>query len=99
MNNALSFCMGTQTNFANYSADIATCSGGESCPRHNSLSITILNRYWVRKEFNELRTKAHASSVRSKYEALEERVEACRFLLQEAQQVRPSPRQHGETMV
>ena len=52
-----------------------------------SLAITILNRYWVRKQFNKLQTAAASHNVHSKYGAFETRVKACRFLLQEAQQV------------
>ncbi|KAK5163217.1 uncharacterized protein LTR77_010803 [Saxophila tyrrhenica] len=52
-----------------------------------SLSITILNRYWVRKEFDDLQTKARSPTVRSRYEIFSDRVQACRLILQEAQQV------------
>jgi len=52
-----------------------------------SLSITILNRYWVRKRFGSLLSKARTLSVRQKYRAYEDRTRAARYLLQEAQQV------------
>lgn len=52
-----------------------------------SLSITILNRYWVRKTFGKLRAKARRRAVMARYGELEERIKAVQFLLQEAQQV------------
>ncbi|KAK5133785.1 hypothetical protein LTR08_007214 [Meristemomyces frigidus] len=52
-----------------------------------SLSITILNRYWVRKKFGGLLSKAGGVSVRQKYRDYEDRVRAAQYLLQEAQQV------------
>lgn len=52
-----------------------------------SLTITILNRYWVRKRFNGLLTKARSLSIRQKYREYEDRIRAAQYLLQEAQQV------------
>ena len=52
-----------------------------------SLTITILNRYWIRKAFDDLQRTARTKSVHSKFGALENRIHAVRFLLQEAQQV------------
>ena len=52
-----------------------------------SLVITILNRYWVRKRFNGLISKARGLSVRQKFSELESRVRTSQYLLQEAQQV------------
>ena len=52
-----------------------------------SLTITILNRYWVRKKFGGLLSKAHGLSIRGKYREYEDRIRAAQYLLQEAQQV------------
>ena len=52
-----------------------------------SLTITILNRYWVRKKFDGLLAKARGLSIRTKYREYEDRVSAALYLLQESQQV------------
>lgn len=52
-----------------------------------SLSITILNRYWVRRRFAGLLSKARTLSIRQKYREYEDRIRAAQYLLQEAQQV------------
>ncbi|KAK5109262.1 hypothetical protein LTR85_003445 [Meristemomyces frigidus] len=52
-----------------------------------SLVTTILNRYWIRKQFSELQSKAHSLSIRQKYRGYEDRMRAAQYLLQEAQQV------------
>ena len=52
-----------------------------------SLAITILNRYWVRKRFDEPRVDARKRNVNQKYSELEGRIGAAEYLLEEAQQV------------
>ena len=52
-----------------------------------SLAITILNRYWVRKRFDERRATARGRDVHQKYGEYESRIRASEYLLQEAQQV------------
>ena len=50
-----------------------------------SLSLTILNRTWIRRRFETLR--ADAADVIRQHPDFSERVKAAQFLLQEAQQV------------
>ena len=50
-----------------------------------SLSLTILNRTWIRRRFDNLR--ADAADITIQYPDFSERVKAAQFLLQEAQQV------------
>lgn len=52
-----------------------------------SLSITILNRDWIRKAFHHLRSSSRADGVKKKWPELRDRVDSIQFLLQEAQQV------------
>lgn len=52
-----------------------------------SLTITILNRLWLRRSFGELRFKASMPAVHDKYNGYDERIRACQFLLEEGQQV------------
>ena len=52
-----------------------------------SLVLTILNRYWIRNQFQELLERARDRGVNNKYRAFNERVAAAQYLLQEAQQV------------
>jgi hypothetical protein len=52
-----------------------------------SLVLTILNRYWIRNQFQQLSERARDRAVKTKYRAFEERVAAAQYLLQEAQQV------------
>lgn len=52
-----------------------------------SLTITILNRFWVRKTFGELQQKAQGPNVRDRYNEYSPRIRAAQYLLQEAQQV------------
>ena len=52
-----------------------------------SLSITILNRLWIRKRFNELYSRSKGGNIRKRYQELGERVRHVQYLLQEAQQV------------
>jgi hypothetical protein len=49
--------------------------------------LTILNRYWIRNQFQELLERARDRAVNNKYRAFHERVAAAQYLLQEAQQV------------
>jgi hypothetical protein len=52
-----------------------------------SLTLTILNRYWVRERFHKLSMKAQSHAVHDKYAEYSDRVRAIQYLLQEAQQV------------
>ena len=52
-----------------------------------SLTITILNRFWVRKTFEELRKKAQGGIIGTRLTEYGNRIRAIQFLLQEAQQV------------
>ena len=52
-----------------------------------SLTLTILNRYWVRRRFHKLTMKAQLPAVHDKYAEYSNRVRAIQYLLQEAQQV------------
>lgn len=52
-----------------------------------SLTLTILNRYWVRERFHKLSMKAQSHAVHDKYAGYSDRVRAIQYLLQEAQQV------------
>ena len=52
-----------------------------------SLTLTILNRYWVRVRFHKLTMKAQLPAVHDKYAEYSNRVRAIQYLLQEAQQV------------
>ena len=52
-----------------------------------SLAITILNRSWVRRKFNDLSVKAQTMSVIWKFKDYKGRIQSARFLLQETQQV------------
>ncbi|KAK3623666.1 hypothetical protein LTR56_020503 [Elasticomyces elasticus] len=52
-----------------------------------SLTLTILNRFWVRTTFNELHTVAQGNTISSHYSEIAGRVRAMQYLLQEAQQV------------
>ncbi|KAK5111673.1 hypothetical protein LTR62_004778 [Meristemomyces frigidus] len=52
-----------------------------------SLTITILNRFWVREKFAELQQKAAGPNVQDRYGGYAERIRAAQYLLQEAQQV------------
>jgi hypothetical protein len=52
-----------------------------------SLTLTILNRYWVRGRFHKLTMKAQSRAVHDKYAEYNNRVRAIQYLLQEAQQV------------
>jgi hypothetical protein len=52
-----------------------------------SLTITILNRLWVRRTFRELSDKARPLSKRYGVDMYESRIRAAQILLQEAQQV------------
>jgi hypothetical protein len=49
--------------------------------------LTILNRYWVRQRFEELRRKATRDNVKTRYENYVKRIDTARFLLAETQQV------------
>jgi hypothetical protein len=49
-----------------------------------SLTVTILNRYWVRQHFHTLTARMQKNSRWARYE---KRIEAARYLLEEAQQV------------
>ncbi|KAL1303217.1 hypothetical protein AAFC00_006635 [Neodothiora populina] len=52
-----------------------------------SLTVTILNRYWVRGKFNKLFDRALSTNVRSSYPEMHLLVRAAQFVLQEIQQV------------
>ncbi|OCL07000.1 hypothetical protein AOQ84DRAFT_398719 [Glonium stellatum] len=52
-----------------------------------SLTLTILNRYWVRERFHKLSVKAQSRTVHDRYAEYSNRVRAIQYLLQEAQQV------------
>jgi hypothetical protein len=52
-----------------------------------SLTLTILNRYWVREQFHKLSVKAQSRAVHDKHAEYNNRVRAIQYLLQEAQQV------------
>ena len=53
-----------------------------------SLSLTILNRYWARKQFNGLRSEVRRHrNVRQIYPVIDERINAIQFFLEQAQQV------------
>lgn len=52
-----------------------------------SLAITILNRYWVRKKFDDTRAQSRARNVSQRFGELDNRIRAAAYLLQEAQQV------------
>ena len=53
-----------------------------------SLSITIFNRFWVRKEFDKLRRlKPNQAKRRENFHHYESRIRASQYLLQEGQQV------------
>jgi hypothetical protein len=51
-----------------------------------SLTITILNRFWVRSVFKDLLRRAQSRGVKNKFD-FGSRVKAVQFLLQETQQV------------
>ena len=52
-----------------------------------SLSLTILNRSWVRQQFDSLFSRARGQSVHQRFPGYADRVRAAQYLLQEAQQV------------
>lgn len=53
-----------------------------------SLSLTILNRYWARKQFSKLRSEIRRNrNIRQTYPVIDERINAIQFLLEQAQQV------------
>jgi len=52
-----------------------------------SLTLTILNRYWVRRTFEGLYKKAQSITISSRFSEYTVRVRAAQYLLQEAQQV------------
>src|SRR5579864_429847 len=52
-----------------------------------SLTLTILNRFWVRQRFNDLVRRCQGRTVSERYGGYEQRVRAAQYLLQEAQQV------------
>ena len=53
-----------------------------------SLSLTILGRYWERKQFKIVRQEiGRTRSVRQTYRVIDERINAIQFFLEQAQQV------------
>lgn len=52
-----------------------------------SLTLTVLNRYWVRERLHKLFMKAQSRAVHDKYAEYSNRVRAIQYLLQEARQV------------
>ncbi|KAI9820079.1 MAG: hypothetical protein M1826_000965 [Phylliscum demangeonii] len=52
-----------------------------------SLTLTILNRFWVRGEFNALYDRSESTKVRRNYPEYGARVRHAQYLLQEGQQV------------
>lgn len=52
-----------------------------------SLTLTMLNRSWIRKRFDALAKKCQEQQVQTRYHGYRERVRAAQYLLQEAQQV------------
>ena len=52
-----------------------------------SLTLTILNRYWVRCKYQKLKKIANDDAVKKKYPEYYERVEAIEYLLSYGQQV------------
>ena len=52
-----------------------------------SLSLTILNRYWVRRHFDRIYAKMGESGEEGSTRIPREQVQAIQYLLQEAQQV------------
>ncbi len=58
-----------------------------------SLSLTILNRFWIRQRFASLRSKSRA--VTDRHPQFYERIKAAQYLLQEAQQVPMRASQEG----
>lgn len=58
-----------------------------------SLSLTILNRFWIRQRFASLRSECRA--VIDRHPQFVERIKAAQYLLQEAQQVPMRASQEG----
>lgn len=58
-----------------------------------SLSLTILNRFWIRQSFESLRSQSRA--VADKYPQFGDRIRSAQYLLQEAQQVSMRASQEG----
>ena len=58
-----------------------------------SLSLTILNRFWIRQRFATLRSESRA--VVDRHPQFAERIQAAQYLLQEAQQVPMRASQEG----
>lgn len=58
-----------------------------------SLSLTILNRFWIRQRFASLRSESRA--VIEQHPQFGERIKAAQYLLQEAQQVPMRASQEG----
>lgn len=58
-----------------------------------SLSLTILNRFWIRQRFASLRSDSRA--VIERHPQFSERIKAAQYLLQEAQQVPMRASQEG----
>ena len=73
----------------NYKNILALCLAlGSPALATYSLSLTILSRYWERKQFNKLRYEIGRNrNVRQRYRIIDERVDSIQFFLEQAQQV------------